>query len=119
MDRIFAALFCLCCCAEAGEMYFDLAPPTRASSGWGSARSDASVDGKPLRIGSVAFAQGIGTHAPAEVVRPLAAKYHWLTFYTGVSADLTGEAIGAPGNEHVGILPIRQCRCGDDRPRRK
>ena len=71
------------------DVYVDLRQTTRASAGWGTARNDASVEGKPLRIGTAEFTQGIGTHAPAEIVFPLDGKYRWLTFYTGVSADMT------------------------------
>ena len=74
---------------EAREVYVDLRHATGASSGWGTAQNHASVEGKPLRIGSVDFAQGIGTHAPAEIVFPLDGKWRWLTFYAGVSADMS------------------------------
>jgi len=73
----------------AREVYLDLKDATRASAGWGTARSDASVEGKPLRIGAAEFEHGIGTHAPAELVFALDGKYRWLTFYAGVSADMT------------------------------
>lgn len=86
---ILATLLCLCWCAQAGEFYFDLSSATHSSSGWGTPRSNANIDGKPLKIGSVEFFQGIGTHAPAEIVHSLDGKYRWLSFYTGVSADMT------------------------------
>jgi len=75
--------------AGAVEVYVDLRHATRASAGWGTARNNASVEGKPLRIGSAEFAQGIGTHAPTEIVLPLDGQWRWLTFYCGVSADMT------------------------------
>lgn len=36
--------------------------------GWGFAHTNQSVAGLPLKIGGVAFTNGIGTHAPAEMV---------------------------------------------------
>jgi hypothetical protein len=40
-------------------------------------------------VGSVTFDHGIGTHAPAELVFDLGGGYRWLTFYAGVSAEMT------------------------------
>jgi alpha-L-fucosidase 2 len=71
------------------DVYLDLRQAVRATAGWGTPRNDASVEGKPLRIGTAEFAQGIGTHAPAEIVFALEGRYRWLTFYAGVSADMT------------------------------
>jgi hypothetical protein len=71
------------------DVYVDLRHASRASSGWGTARNGASVTGRPLRIGSVTFTHGIGTHAPAEIVYATGGKYRWLTFYAGISADMT------------------------------
>ena len=71
------------------DVYVDLRHALHATSGWGTARNGASVTGKPLRIGSVTFTHGIGTHAPAEIVYQADGKYRWLTFYAGISAELT------------------------------
>jgi alpha-L-fucosidase 2 len=71
------------------DLHVDLRQAARASSGWGTPRNNTSVEGKPLRIGTAEFTQGVGTHAPAEVVYALDAKYRWVTFYAGVSADMT------------------------------
>lgn len=76
-------------CAASADRYLDLRDATQATAGWGVARSHASVDGQPLRIGTEVFPQGIGTHAPAELVFPLDGAQRWLTFYAGVSADMT------------------------------
>ena len=73
----------------AKDIYVDLRQAIRASAGWGTAQNNASVEGKPLRIGTAEFTQGIGTHAPAEIVYALDGRYRWLTFYAGVSADMT------------------------------
>lgn len=72
-----------------GDIYLDLQHTTHVSVGWGTAHSDASVAGTPLRIGGAEFTQGIGTHAPSALVFPLEAPYRWLTFYAGISADMT------------------------------
>jgi hypothetical protein len=71
------------------DVYVDLRHASHASSGWGTARNGASVTGRPLRVGSVTFTRGIGTHAPAEIVYPAGGNYRWLTFYAGISADMT------------------------------
>ena len=69
--------------------YVDLRQAVRSSTGWGTAQNNASVDGKPLRIGTADFKQGIGTHAPAEIAYSLGGRYRWFTFYAGISAEMT------------------------------
>ena len=71
------------------DTYLSLSDASRATHGWGRPRDGASVTGAALRIGSVTFAHGIGTHAPAELVFPVGGRYRWLTFYAGVSAEMT------------------------------
>ena len=97
------------------DRYLDLKQATSASSGWGTAQNHASVAGKPLRIGTAQFAQGIGTHAPAELVFSLDGNYRWLTFYAGVSADMTEKGsvtveVWADGKKvfDTGVLRIRE-----------
>jgi hypothetical protein len=71
------------------DIYLGLTDATRATHGWGTPRDRASVTGAPLRIGSVTFRRGIGTHAPAELVFPVGGNYRWLTFHAGISEDMT------------------------------
>ena len=99
----------------ATETYMDLRQASRVAGGWGTPQNNASVDGAPLRIGTTEFAQGIGIHAPAEMVFPLAGKYRWLTFYTGVSAAMS--ALGSVNVQvwtdgklafETGVMKIRE-----------
>jgi len=71
------------------DVALSLQDAIRSSHGWGTPRDGASVTGAPLRIGSLTFEQGIGTHAPAELVFPAGGKYRWLTFYAGISDEMT------------------------------
>jgi alpha-L-fucosidase 2 len=71
------------------DVYVDLSRITHITSGWGTPKINVSIAGKPLRIGSEEFDQGIGVHAPSEIVIPLENQYRWVTFYAGVSADMT------------------------------
>ena len=71
------------------EIYLELPQAIRATNAWGTARNNLSVEGKPLRIGSVEFPRGIGTHAPAELVFALNENDRWLTLYAGISRDMT------------------------------
>ena len=71
------------------DVYLKLADATRESHGWGTPQDRASVAGAPLRIGSVMFQRGIGTHAPAELVFPAGGKYGWLTFHAGICETMT------------------------------
>lgn len=59
----------------------------RASCGWGTAHADASVDGQPLAVGDIVAENGIGTHAPAELVFALPAGARWFTCWFGVAAE--------------------------------
>lgn len=43
-------------------------PWKSATTGWGSIKRNASVDGNPLSIGGNKFEKGIGTHATSEIV---------------------------------------------------
>jgi hypothetical protein len=71
------------------DVYLSLSDASRSTAGWGTPRDGASVTGAPLRIGSVTFERGIGTHAPAELVFPVGGRYRWLTTYAGVSEEMT------------------------------
>ena len=73
------------------DNYIELGRTTRVITGWGTLKDNVSIGGKPLRIGSVDFDQGIGVHAPSEIVIPLKNRYRWVTFYAGVSADMTAK----------------------------
>jgi alpha-L-fucosidase 2 len=73
---------------QSKDIYVDLSRTSHVTSGWLTPRYNASIDGAPLSIGSSDFRQGIGVHAPCEVVIPLENKYRWITFYTGVSANM-------------------------------
>ena len=100
---------------DAKETYMDLRQASCVAGGWGTPQNNASVDGAPLRIGTTDFAQGIGIHAPAEMVFSLAGKYRWLTFYTGVSAAMS--ALGSVNVQvwtdgklafETGVMKIRE-----------
>ena len=71
------------------EVYVDLSRTSRATSQIGTPQNNLSIDGKPLRVGTAEFDQGIGVHAPAEIVIPLDNKYRWITFYAGVDTNMT------------------------------
>ena len=68
-----AALVLACGAARAGEaqageaarrVWLDELDVTKATCGWGKARANQSVDGKPLTIAGQTFERGLGTHAP-------------------------------------------------------
>ena len=59
------------------------------SQGWGSTSDNRSAAGRPLSVGGTEYPAGIGTHAPGEMVFPLApGKHHHFT--TRVGVDDTG-----------------------------
>jgi hypothetical protein len=75
---------------RAADTHLTLSQASRAVVGWGTAHDNTSIDGHPLRLGDVSFAQGIGLHANAELVFPLDGLQRWLTFYAGVDAEMNG-----------------------------
>ena len=70
------------------DVYLSLEQAVVSKCGWGTAHDNASVSGADLCIGTVAFDRGIGTHASAELVFQAGGNYQWLTFFTGVSAEM-------------------------------
>ncbi|MEI7900757.1 MAG: NPCBM/NEW2 domain-containing protein [bacterium] len=77
------------------DVYVDLLQADRSACGWGAAKNGATVTGAPLRMGTVTFAQGIGTHASAEIVYDTQGKYRWLTFHAGISAEMAQKGSAA------------------------
>lgn len=60
---------------------------------WGNARAARSVDGHPLRIGTVDFVAGVGTHANGEVAIDLGGAATTFSAEVGVDAE-----VGARGS---------------------
>ena len=71
------------------DAYLTLDQAERVRVGWGTPQGNASLSGKELSIGSRAFDQGMTLHAPAELVYRLEKKYRWLSFWTGISSEMT------------------------------
>ena len=63
------------------------ARPSACTSGWGTPHENRSIAGQPLSIAGVDFPQGIGTHAVAEIIYPVAGRYRWLTCYAGIAPE--------------------------------
>lgn len=59
----------------------------RSSCGWRQAQADRSVLGDGLRCGDLEAEQGIGTHAPAELVWRIPAGQRWFTTWFGVAHE--------------------------------
>lgn len=63
-------------------------PWQKASAGWtpnkdGLPRRNKDIEGHPLRLGARVYRQGIGTHAPSEIVYDLDGRYSRLTAVVG------------------------------------
>ena len=65
--------------------------PLCVRQGWGPLQKDRSVTGKPMRIGERAFATGLGTHAPSEIVYDLGGAYEQFEAWVGVDAAMLPE----------------------------
>jgi len=65
-----AVTFLLCACgaglaaAPARTVWLDELDAGKATTGWGPAQPNRSVEGKPLTIAGQTYARGLGTHAP-------------------------------------------------------
>jgi beta-galactosidase len=57
---------------------------TSITQGWRSTLDNSSVVGRPLSVGGADFSTGIGTHAPGEMVFPLARNHHHFSARVGV-----------------------------------
>ena len=77
------------------EAYFTSTHAESVDAGWCCSRDDSSFAGGALTIGNTAFTQGIGCHAPTMLTYSLGHDWRWLTFYTGVAAEIkdTGSVV--------------------------
>ncbi len=49
------------------QLYLDEMDLTKGTCGWKTMRSKLSVGGNPIKIATVTYARGVGTHAPGEI----------------------------------------------------
>ncbi|MCX8154953.1 MAG: NPCBM/NEW2 domain-containing protein [Verrucomicrobiae bacterium] len=68
---------------------------TTMTAGWGKARTNASITGKPLTMGRQTFNRGVGTHAPSEFYVRLDGRATWFLAQVGVDA--------AAGNDRASL----------------
>ncbi len=59
--------------------------PASATIGWGTIHDNASVEGNPLKLHGVTYANGVGTHAASTIVYNLNGQYS--TFSSDVGVD--------------------------------
>ncbi|KDN22333.1 beta-galactosidase [Amycolatopsis rifamycinica] len=85
----------------AGQVAVGSLPFLTATNGWGPVERDTSNgeasagDGKPMTIGGVAYAQGLGVHAASDVQLYLAGACTRLTASVGVDGETgTGGSVG-------------------------
>ena len=87
LRHLVAVLFALPLCAQTLDHAVHLSYAVSAKCGWGQAHDDLSVDGQELAVGEVIAEQGIGTHAPAEIVWTVPVDAKWFTCWFGVAAE--------------------------------
>ena len=78
---------------KSGVTMLTLATAMKSTAGWGTPADDASIEGNPLKIGTVAFPHGIGTHAPGELGYQLDGAFRWLSFFAGIDAENTAGTV--------------------------
>jgi alpha-galactosidase len=62
---------------------------SRVSTGWGEVKRNQNVDNKPLSLGGLALAHGLGAHAPSETLIQLDGKALKLTGLVGIGDEIT------------------------------
>jgi alpha-galactosidase len=72
-----------------------------ASSGWGSATINNSVGGNPLVVDTVAYANGIGTHATSIIEYDIPEGYETFTSIVGLDKECIEHTEGATVRFHV------------------
>ena len=70
---------------------------SKMTAGWGTPRANASVEGAPLRVGGVAYARGIGTHADSALWLELGRQAERFTASVGVDDEVV-EAMRSSGS---------------------
>ena len=74
--------------AAAAEVSVGSLDLSAVAQGWGEARADLSVNGRPLSIGGRKFATGIGTHAASRFAVRLNGKAERFTAWVGVDDEV-------------------------------
>lgn len=76
----------------AGGTYLSDLNWTFASTGYGSSFKDKSVTGEPIKISTVAYPKGIGTHAISDIRYALGGNYSRFVSYAGLQVGAGGHA---------------------------
>jgi beta-galactosidase len=65
------------------------------TQGWRETRTDSGIGGRPITIAGQRYAKGLGTHAPGEMVFPLAGKHGQFQAFVGVddAGDVRGSVV--------------------------
>ena len=101
-----ASLFCSC--AHADEIALSTLDLTKVNQGFGKARANLSVDGKPLSIAGQKFESGLGTHAASSLLLDLNKAATRFTAFVGVDDD----ADGSPNSSVKFIVKAGKTCCG-------
>jgi hypothetical protein len=65
---------------------------SKIESGWGAVKPNLSISGKPLKIGGQVFENGLGTHAPSELIIDLERKATRFRAMVGIDANSGGKS---------------------------
>jgi hypothetical protein len=74
-----------------GNLYLTQLRPAAAEQGWGKLRTNASVEGRRMKMRGELYRQGLGTHAPSRLMYEIPAGYAYFEAEVGVD-DGTGGA---------------------------
>ncbi|MEO7932633.1 MAG: NPCBM/NEW2 domain-containing protein [Chthoniobacterales bacterium] len=75
---------------DGATVWLDDLDISEVTQGWGTARKNASVDGKPLRIAGRDYARGVGTHAESSVQIQLDGGAYEFAAHVGVDDEVKG-----------------------------
>jgi hypothetical protein len=76
--------------AVAGRVWLDELDLTKATTGWGKAQANKSVEGRPLTVAGQTFARGLGTHGPGVLRVQLDGAATRFTARVGIDDEVAG-----------------------------
>ncbi len=79
--------------AGAVQTYVSDLTYTSATTGYGTVRKDASINGNPIKLRGTTYAKGLGTHAASTITYDLAGAYTTFLADVGIDDETTGQGL--------------------------
>jgi hypothetical protein len=86
----------------ARQVWLDELDVSKATTGWGKAQANKSVEGRPLTVAGQVFARGLGTHGPGVLRVQLDGAATRFTARVGIDDEVAGRPSKASAEFRVG-----------------